>query len=147
MKNGYITVYLSLVTGILLSLMLTVIEGVRVHTIRTQTECVMDMAMDSALAEYHRELLEQYDLFFIDMSSGGESPSFANVEEHIRGYMNMNFRPFEVFDVPVGKDLTAMSADEVILLNAAVASANCLSRISRGMKTVSVLPRVMNMSG
>ena len=30
------------------------------HTIRTQTECVMDMAMDSALAEYHRELLEQY---------------------------------------------------------------------------------------
>ena len=122
MKNGYITVYLSLVTGILLSLMLTVIEGVRVHTIRTQTECVMDMAMDSALAEYHRELLEQYDLFFIDMSYGGESPSFANVEEHIRGYMNMNFRPFEVFDVPVGKDLTAMSADEVILLNAAVAS-------------------------
>ena len=41
--------------------------------------------------------------FFIDMSYGGESPSFANVEEHIRGYMNMNFRPFEVFDVPVGK--------------------------------------------
>lgn len=122
MNNGYITVYLSLVTGILLSLMLTVIEGVRMHTIRTQTECVMDMAMDSALAEYHRELLSQYDLFFIDMSYGSENPSFANVEEHIRGYMNMNFQPFEVFDIPVGKDLTAMNANEVILLNAAVAS-------------------------
>ena len=122
MKNGYITVYLSLVTGILLSLMLTVTEGVRMHTIRAQTECVMDMAMDSALAEYHRELLEQYDLFFIDMSYGGDSPSFANVEEHIRGYMNMNFQPFQVFDIPVGKDLTAVSADEVILLKAAVAS-------------------------
>lgn len=67
MRKGYITVYLSLVTGILLSLLLTVIEGVRMHTIRTQTECVMDMAMDSALAEYHREMLEQYELFFIDM--------------------------------------------------------------------------------
>ena len=122
MNNGYITVYLSLVTGILLSLMLTVIEGVRMHTIRTQTECVMDMAMDSALAEYHRELLSQYDLFFIDMSYGSENPSFANVEEHIRGYMNMNFQPFELFDIPVGKDLTAMNANEVILLNAAVAS-------------------------
>ena len=42
MKSGYITVYLSLVTGILLSLLLTVMEGVRMHTIRTQTECVMD---------------------------------------------------------------------------------------------------------
>ena len=68
MRKGYITVYLSLVTGILLSLLLTVIEGVRMHTIRTQTECVMDMAMDSALAEYHREMLEQYELFFIPVS-------------------------------------------------------------------------------
>ena len=67
MRKGYITVYLSLVTGILLALLLTIIEGVRMHTIRTQTECVMDMAMDSALAEYHREMLEQYELFFIDM--------------------------------------------------------------------------------
>lgn len=30
-------------------------RGVRLYTIRAQTECVMDMAMDSALAEYLRE--------------------------------------------------------------------------------------------
>lgn len=121
MTNGYITVYLSLVTGVMLSLILTVVEGVRLHTIRAQTECVMDMAMDSALAEYHRELLEQYDLFFIDMSYGGSSPSFANVEEHIRGYMNMNFQPFKIFDIPAGKDLTALNAGEVVLLEASAA--------------------------
>ena len=122
MKSGYITVYLSLVTGILLSLLLTVMEGVRMHTIRTQTECVMDMAMDSALAEYHREMLEQYDLFFIDMSYGGRVPSFSNTEEHIRSYMNMNFRPFQIFNIPVGKDLTALTAQDVQLQQAAVAS-------------------------
>lgn len=122
MKSGYITVYLSLVTGILLSLLLTVMEGVRMHTIRTQTECVMDMAMDSALAEYHREMLEQYDLFFIDMSYGGRAPSFSNTEEHIRSYMNMNFRPFQIFNIPVGKDLTALTAQDVQLQQAAVAS-------------------------
>ena len=122
MRKGYITVYLSLVTGILLSLLLTVIEGVRMHTIRTQTECVMDMAMDSALAEYHREMLEQYELFFIDMSYGGTSPAFSNTEEHIRNYMNMNFRPYELFDIPVGKDLTGLSADGVDLQQAAIAS-------------------------
>ena len=122
MKCGYITVYLSLVTGVLLSLILTVVEGVRLHTMRAQTECVMDMAMDSALAEYHREMLSQYDLFFVDISYGSSSPTFANVEEHIRGYMNMNFQPFEVFDIPVGKDLTALNANGVELLQAAVAS-------------------------
>lgn len=122
MRKGYITVYLSLVTGILLSLLLTIIEGVRMHTIRTQTECVMDMAMDSALAEYHREMLEQYELFFIDMSYGGTSPAFSNTEEHIRNYMNMNFRPYELFDIPVGKDLTGLSADGVDLQQAAIAS-------------------------
>ncbi|WP_455616381.1 DUF5702 domain-containing protein [Eisenbergiella sp.] len=122
MRKGYITVYLSLVTGILLSLLLTVIEGVRMHTIRTQTECVMDMAMDSALAEYHREMLEQYELFFIDMSYGGTSPAFSNTEEHIRNYMNMNFRPYELFDIPIGKDLTGLSAVGVDLQQAAIAS-------------------------
>lgn len=122
MRKGYITVYLSLVTGILLSLLLTVIEGVRMHTIRTQTECVMDMAMDSALAEYHREMLEQYELFFIDMSYGGASPAFSNTEEHIRNYMNMNFSPYELFEIPVGKDLTGLSAVRVDLQQAAIAS-------------------------
>ncbi len=120
MQKGSITVYLSLVTGVLLSLFLTVISGVRMHTIRAQTECVMDMAMDSALAEYHRELLEQYDLFFIDTSYGG-SPSYANTQEHIKGYMNMNFQPFRLFELPVGKDLTAMNADSVTLLQASAA--------------------------
>lgn len=122
MRKGSITVYLALVTGLLLSLVMTVIEGVRMHTVRTQTECVMDMAMDSALAEYHRELLSQYDLFFIDMSYGNETPSYGNTEEHIRNYMNMNFRPFEVFRIPVGKDLTGLNAQQVEILQASVAT-------------------------
>lgn len=121
-RGGYITIYLSLVTGILLSFLLVVIEGVRMHTIRTQTECVMDMAMDSALAEYHRELLEQYDLFFIDMSYGGGSPSYGNTETHIQQYMNMNFQPAKLFEIPVGKDLTGLYAQDVVLLKASVAS-------------------------
>ena len=74
----------------------------------------MDMAMDSALAEYHREMLEQYELFFIDMSYGGTSPAFSNTEEHIRNYMNMNFRPYELFEIPVGKDLTGLLQTELI---------------------------------
>ncbi len=122
MKNGYITVYLSLVTGVLLSLVLMIIEGVRMHTIRTQTECVMDMALDSALAEYHRELLEQYDLFFVDTSYGMGSPTTLNTAEHIRDYMNLNFRPYELLEIPVGKELTGLQADRVQITEASAAA-------------------------
>lgn len=60
---GYMTVYLALVMGILLSLILAVLTAVRISTIRMYIECCADMALDSALAEYHREMLDQYDLF------------------------------------------------------------------------------------
>lgn len=122
MKHGYITVYLSMMTGVLLALVLTVIEGVRMHTIRTQTECVTDMALDSALAEYHRELLKQYDLFFIDTSYGSGFPSCINTAEHIQKYMNLNFQPLTVRDIPVGKDLTGLTADMVTVIEAAAAA-------------------------
>ena len=65
-KEGYITVYLSLSLLVMLSLIFTLIEGIRMQTIRFQTECVMDIGLNSIFAEYHRELLDQYDLFAID---------------------------------------------------------------------------------
>ena len=131
MRKGYITVYLSLVTGILLSLLLTVIEGVRMHTIRTQTECVMDMAMDSALAEYHREMLEQYELFFIDMSYGGTSPAFSNTEEHIRNYMIIqNMR----YDNIIGSEIVVESQVEESLIPKLTLQPLVENSIYHGMK-------------
>ena len=58
-KEGYITVYLSLTVAVMLSFIVTLIEGIRVQTIRFQTECVMDMGITSIFAEYNRELLKQ----------------------------------------------------------------------------------------
>ena len=34
------------------------------------------------MAEYHRELLKQYDLLFVDTSYGGSHPEIANTEAH-----------------------------------------------------------------
>ena len=65
-KSGEITVFLALVLSILISLLFTVIQAARTNAMRFQTECVTDMALQSVLAEYNRELLEQYELFFID---------------------------------------------------------------------------------
>ena len=84
MRKGYITVFLSLSLALLLSLVFTVIEGARISAIRMKFECVADIGMNSVLAEYHRELLKQYDLLFVDTSYGGGTASIGNTEAHLR---------------------------------------------------------------
>ena len=120
--NGYITVYLALVTGILLSLFLTLLEASRRDIIRMQIECGADMALQSALAQYHREVLKQYDLFFIDTSYVTADPSFHRTEGMISSYLEKNFCPKETFSFPLARDLTGLSVENVSLLKAGVAT-------------------------
>ena len=68
--NAYLTVYLSLVFGIILSLLFVFIEGAAIGAVRAQAELVADLGLDSVFAEYNREILNQYDLFFVDSSYG-----------------------------------------------------------------------------
>lgn len=92
MKRGYITVFLSLSLTLILSLVFTVIEGARISAIRMKFEYVTDIGMNSVLAEYHRELLEQYDLLFVDTSYGQGTPSIANAEGHLKNYLQKNLQ-------------------------------------------------------
>lgn len=92
MRKGYITVFLSLSLTLILSLVFTVIEGARISAIRMKFEYVTDIGMNSVLAEYHRELLEQYDLLFVDTSYGGNMPSIANAEGHLKKYLQNNLQ-------------------------------------------------------
>ena len=70
MKRGQITVFLSLVLCLILSVLFAGIESVRVAGMRLKLESAMDMGLYSVFAEYNRELLNQYDLYFIDTSYG-----------------------------------------------------------------------------
>lgn len=114
-KDGYVTVYLSLSLLVMLSLIFTLIEGIRMQTIRFQTECVMDMGLSSIFAEYHRELLEQYDLFAIDTTYGYEQADEERTESHLLQYMNMNFTAAGSNRIPGYKDLTSVHADNAEL--------------------------------
>lgn len=121
-RFGYMTVYLALTFGVLLSLLLAVIEGARRSTVRMHIECCADMALDSVLAQYHREMLNQYDLFFIDTSYGTGDPSFHRTEDWIFEYMEKNLRPGEEFSIPGARDITGLSAMDAELLRAGVAT-------------------------
>ncbi|MCR5626665.1 MAG: DUF5702 domain-containing protein [Lachnospiraceae bacterium] len=107
MNKGTITVFLSLVLTLVLSLISACIEGARVAAIRSRIEMVSDMGLYSVFAEYNRELLKSYDLYYIDTSYGKGKPSLENTREHFKSYVSYNLDPskgqLSFFDVDMLK--------------------------------------------
>lgn len=115
-----ISIYLALVFTIILSFILLIIEGARENAIRMKAECAMDLSMSSVFAEYNRQLLEQYDLFFIDTSYGQEGASPERVGEHLKIYLEDNFRIGK--DLGIIKDLLSLRVEEVNVTDYSLAS-------------------------
>ncbi len=120
--KGYITCYLALMLGVMLSLIFTLFEAVRITTIRTETEAVTEIALFSAFGEFHRELLNQYDLLFIDTSYGEGIPDVHKCEEHVQYYMNENFKEEKLTDWLGFCNLTNIHCDNVEFENYIYAS-------------------------
>lgn len=114
--KGYLTIYVALSLMVVLSLCLTLIEGARQSTIRLETECVMDVGLNSVMAEYHREVLEQYGLFYIDSSYGSTYPSYYNTEARLKEYLEENLAWEEAAYADfLYKDLLEMELEHVFL--------------------------------
>ena len=119
-ENGYMTIYLALTLGVMISLCLALIEGCRYRGICLETECVMDIGMDSILAEYHRELFDQYNFFAVDCSYGTEHGTTKLTEEHLLEYMNHNFSLEDIFlDKFLYRDFFALEAEKAEMTKAA----------------------------
>lgn len=108
-KYGYLTIFLTLSLTIILSLVLTLIEGARLNAVRMQTECVTDIAVNSVLAEFHREMQRQYDLFFIDTSYGTGIPLKENTAAHLKEYYDRNFEMNGIGLFADRRDLTKLN--------------------------------------
>ena len=96
-ENAYLTVYLALCITLILSLCLTLIEGVRRNGARLETEIATETSLQSILAEYHRELFYQYNIFAVDSSYGTNLPAKANTEKHLEQYLDKNLYYKDVF--------------------------------------------------
>lgn len=69
-QKGSITIFLSLMLTVMISLICTSILSVKVSACRMQLANAADQAMFSLFAQYDRDLLEKYDVFFVDGSCG-----------------------------------------------------------------------------
>lgn len=90
MQKGSITIYLALTMAIMLSLLLTVIDGARRNAIRVEADCAFDLAVYSVFAEYNAALFDQYHLLFVDTSYGKTDGSVDQVREHLIRFTKMN---------------------------------------------------------
>lgn len=96
-ENAYLTVCLALCLAIILSLFLVLLDGARRNGARLELECVADIGLQSILAEYHRELMRQYNMFAVDNSYGTTLCSKSNTEAHLRKYLKKNLEYEDVF--------------------------------------------------
>ena len=109
---------------VLLSLILALVTGARIGAAKQRAEIVTDIAMNSALAEYHRELFEQYDLLFIDMSYGSPFANIVNTEERLRAYYHKNFLMDSAAGIIGATQLTPLGLDSVKIPRYSLATDN-----------------------
>lgn len=121
-SGGYMTVSVALVLVLGVSLCLTLIEGSRRSTTMLVAQCAVDTGMNSILAEYHRELLSQYGLFFIDTSYGSGKPGYRNTLDHLEEYVKSNLGHQEVALGFISEDFIDLYWDEGEILGLSVSS-------------------------
>lgn len=95
--KGYLTIYMSLVLTLLMSLFLVMIDGVRRNGAALEAVCVAEAGIHSIFAEYHRELMERYNLFAIDSSYGTGKCTRLNTGDHLTKYIERNLSYDDIF--------------------------------------------------
>lgn len=89
-NKGVISLYLCMLFSIMLSVTIALIGYARVSASKQKVEQVVDMGMDSALAEFEQTLLDRYGLLFIDTSYGEARGSTEKLVNHMKDYMDYN---------------------------------------------------------
>jgi len=121
--KAYLTVYLALTLAILLSLCMALIEGTRYNAVRLESACAVEVGLNSIFAEYHRELLEQYNMFAIDTSYGGAQPEIGKTQVHLADYLRKNLMDDRVDLLGwLCRDFLDMELEECVISSAAYLS-------------------------
>lgn len=91
--SGQITVFFSLILVLIMSLLGTVTELARTTLLDAYAMDMSLMGMDSIFAEYHRELLEKYDVFYLDGGYGGKEFSESRILQRLQSAISWNLEP------------------------------------------------------
>ncbi len=82
--------FFALVFMVLMSFVLSIFEGIKINAYRLKAECAYSVAANSVLGEYQIELLEMYDLFYVDTAYKTGIPDYHQLEAHLWEYISHN---------------------------------------------------------
>lgn len=85
-KRGSITVFLALILGVMMMLFCACLQSVRIAAARTRVLCAAEIGLYSLFGQYDRVLLDEFDLFAVDVGRGGTEPDMACVYDEFRRY-------------------------------------------------------------
>ncbi len=107
-KPGYVTVFFTIALSLCLSLIIGLIYGARENALREKTKEAAAVSIKSVMAEYQKELWQEFNLIFVDSGYGYNADSLSLTEEHYIGFLNHNFDE-EKLGLINGKDLLKLS--------------------------------------
>lgn len=119
-ENAYLTVYLALCLTLILSLYLALIDGARRGGCAMEATCAAEMGMQNIMAEYHRELFNQFNLFAIDSSYGTDVCGRKNTEAHLMEYLKKNLSTDGVLGQYLYRDFLGLRADDAELTGVSI---------------------------
>lgn len=86
-RKGSITVFTALILSLVVSLLCSGIESVRMAAARTQILNGLDIGLYSLFGQYDKSLLKNYDLFAVDASGSGEKLNLAGIYDNLESYI------------------------------------------------------------
>lgn len=91
--RGEMTVFLSLTLLLIASLLFTLIEGARLHCLRSVADMDRILETESAFADFDVALLENYGLLYLDDSYGSGTENLARIAGRIMTLSEANLNP------------------------------------------------------
>lgn len=88
MAKGQITIYVAISFSLILSMFLAGFEAVRTNALQSYMDASLECGLCSAFGEYNKELLERYDLLYVDMSYMTNQPDSKKLSARIDGYVS-----------------------------------------------------------
>lgn len=88
--KGSLTVFFSLITTLVLSLICTGIESVRIQGARAQAVNVAGLGNYSVFGEFEKKLLEDYELFAVNGAYGTGDFSIERVNDRLKHFISCN---------------------------------------------------------
>lgn len=104
---------------LVLSMIMTVIEGARQTTARIIAERAITTAMDSVLAGFYGPLMKEYHLLGFNISDENGVSDDTVISERIKDYVSYTINPHKDLNVTTRSDLYGISLESVDVINKA----------------------------